>query len=331
VQKIDGVLTGHQLRNLEIALLDAYRSYDELERLLAYSLDRRLSHHADGGGTLKRVVFQLIQAAQSEGWMDSFIEAVIEDRPGNTALMIWFETCKAGGVPVPQPPPLADHEVLDSAFFDLEPIKKKVLAVRRESTERVLGFGLRSGDGLVVSKLCAWLPHCLGETECKDWLSLRPDRGSVDFQLKQVRGYLPDLEMVNVVCPILTDGASAPVVVAFWNGLREHFGLHPYRFVALFVGAIDYPPGVVPLPRPAADATDVTLWAQQLVSRRGWPPMLADHWTTLIVDRCSTGDDLDMRLLFEAMDRSIRDVRRSPSDFRRQLEELGSRADPSPR
>ncbi|MBM2614236.1 hypothetical protein JIG36_01530 [Actinoplanes sp. LDG1-06] len=323
-------LTGPQLQSLEAAILDAYRTLDALERLLVYSLDRQLSHHADLHSPLPMVVFRLLGAARGEGWLAALIEAALVDRAGNVALSRWAAECWSGDPAVPQPAPPADQQVLDSAFFDLEPLKRQVIKAKSRATIPVLGFGLHDVDQLVVNKLCAWLPHCLGETERKDWLHLRPDRGAVDLRLKQVLRYLPDLELVNVVCPILTEGATGAAVAAFWDGIGEHFGAHEYRFVALFVGPV-HPDGVEVLPQAAADETDLTLWAQQIVSHRGWPPMLAESWTSLIVEQCSTGTGLDMRMLFEAMDSSIRDVRQSPAQFRRQLEEVGSRADPSPR
>lgn len=319
-------ITGDQLRRIEAAILDAYRSTDDLERLLLFFLNRRLSHHAALRRPLPMVVFQLIQAAESEGWLRSLIQSAVADRPGNGMMQALAEP---SGPAAPD-----DHRMLDTAFFDLDPIKRAIVAAKRRDRGRVLGFGLHSAEESVVRKLCSWLPHCLGETECKYWLSLRPDMGTVDYQLKQILDYRPDLDLANVVCPILIDGASAPAVAAFWDGIRGHFGAHEFTFVALFVNVGgrpgDYPDGVVALPAPAADETDLTLWAQQIVSRKGWPPMLADFWATKIAGQCASGDDLDMRRLFEAMDRSIRDFRRAPVEFRQHLEEWGSRADPSP-
>ncbi|MBB2947618.1 hypothetical protein FB565_007389 [Actinoplanes lutulentus] len=326
-----GTITGDQLRKLEAAILDAYRSRDDLERLLFFSLEMELSHHADPHNPLPMVVFRLIQAAKSGGWLVKLIESILADRSENEALRIWAVTCGFAHASVPQPAPPQDHQLLDSAFFDLDRIKRAIVAAKRHVPGRVLGLGLHSAEGLVVKKLCAWLPYCLGETECKDWLSLSPDQGSVDSQLKRILDYKSDLDQVNVVCPLLTGGASAPAVAALWGGIQERFGAHPYMFVALFVGVDGHPAGVVDLPVPAADATDLTLWAQEVVSRRGWPPTLADSWAMMIADRSAIGDDLDMRRLYEEMDRSIRDVRRAPADFKRRLEEWGSLADPAPR
>lgn len=328
MEKISGrstrVLTGPQLQSLEEAIVDAYRSRDALERVLLYKLDKRLSHHADVNAPLPMIVFRLLEAATGGGWLESLVTAVLADRDGNHALRSWAADCWAA------PEPSADHQMLDSAFFDLDPLKRGIIHARTKATRRVLGFGLLDADQLVVNKLCEWLRYYLYETERKDWLHLRPERGGVDLRLKQVRRYLPDLDMVNVVCPILTEGATEQAVTAFWEGIGQHFGAHEYWFVTLFVGPV-HPDGVVVLPAAAADETDLILWAQQLVSQRRWPPQLAESWTTLITAQCRTDAGLDMRMLFEAMDSSIRQVRQSPSQFRRQLEEVGSRADPSPR
>jgi hypothetical protein len=323
-------LTGDQLQMFEAAMVDAYLSPEQIERLAFYAVGRKLVHITSLQLPLPTIIFRLIEAAEAEDRLEKLVDMVITDRPDNPAVRRWAATCWSVGPSTPQTTPPGPQQALDSTFFDLEPLKRGIIRAKNRASGPVLGFGLHNVDQLVVNKLCKWLPHCLGETENKDWLQLRPDRGAVDLRLKQVLRYLPELDMVNVVCPILTDGATATAVAAFWEGIGRHFGAHEFRFVALFVGPV-HPNGVDVLPQPAADETDLTLWAQQVVSQRQWPSALAESWATLIVEQCSTGADLDMRMLFEAMDRSIREVRRSSSQFRRQLEEVGSRADPSPR
>ena len=103
--------------------------------------------------------------------------------------------------------------------------------------------------------------------------------------------------------------------------------------MAIFAGFGDVaveplPAGVTALSPPAIRRSDLDDWAEQLVSRLGWPSRLADAWSTLIFERCSDdGALMDVRRMFAAMDTSVRDARFRRDDFRRQLEERSERAD----
>ncbi|MCW3842881.1 effector-associated domain EAD1-containing protein [Micromonospora yasonensis] len=326
-------MTGEQLRELEAALLDAYPYRNDLERMLLYGLQRRLSTYVGGDLGMREVIFKLIEAAFAENWLEQLIEAALTDRAGNAGLRAWERTHRWRPVPVAQPPPPQDLQLLDSAFFDLQQLKRAVQEAKFEASSRLLAFGVTYSEMLFVNKLCSWLPYCLGEVERKEWLSLRPELAPVDVRVKHVLRYLPDLEWANVVCPVLTDGVPSAVVAQFWDGVREHCGHHERWFVMVFAGSLPggYPSGITTLPAPQVDRFDLALWAQEVVSRRGWPATLADAWSGLIEEEAWDGSRLDIRLVYESMDRSIRDARQDSARFRRQLEERSHRADPAPR
>jgi hypothetical protein len=321
------------LRELATAMQEAYADRQQVEELLFYRLDRRLADYAAEVHPLPGVVLKLIMAAQSEGWLADLIVGLLADRPGAPTLRIWSTQ---HWEPVISPPTVpGEHRMLDSAFFDLLPLKNRVDEARRRDRRTVLGFGVHDADHLVVEKLCAWLPHSLGDSECKDFLSLRPDLAPVDVRVKQALRYLPDLAYVNVICRVLTEGAPVSVLAEFWDGLRAAVGPHPHRFVVLFVGGLqadtgDYPADVERLPAPVVRHEDLYLWAQEVVYRRGWPPALADSWGALLVEQASIGAELDIRYLFEAIDKTTLRARQTPDEFRRHLEGW-SRADPAPR
>ncbi len=77
-------LTGPQQQALSEALRAAF-TRQELERLLAFALDRRLDD-LTSGGTYEEVAFELIQAAQRQGWLTALIDAARGERPGNPQL-----------------------------------------------------------------------------------------------------------------------------------------------------------------------------------------------------------------------------------------------------
>ncbi|MEV4137329.1 effector-associated domain EAD1-containing protein [Dactylosporangium sp. NPDC049742] len=81
-------MTGRRLGSLLEAILAAYPSRADLDRLLLFSLDRRLSDYAGETG-LRQVVFELIRAAQAEGWLAQLVDAVYVDRGGNQLVRAW--------------------------------------------------------------------------------------------------------------------------------------------------------------------------------------------------------------------------------------------------
>lgn len=327
-------LTGDQLRGLHTALLDAYLDRHDLEMLLFYSLDKRLTDYVGDTVGLHVVVFRVIDTAKQERWLDRLVDAVLADRSDNAALRGWAQRCGWGGAFTPEPMPAPAQQLLDSTFFDLQTLRSAIRAARREAPGRLLGLGLHDTDMTVVDRVCAWLPHCLGEAETKALLTLRPDVGSVDARIKQTLAYLPDLDAVNVICPILTSGVPATVLAAFWEGLRAQLGMHRHWFVAIFTGSVDaapYPGGITRLAAPVIEQSDLDDWTEQMARELGWPPPLAEAWSTLIVRQAADGARIDVRRMFEVMDRSVRDVRLRQPAFRRQLEELSTRADAPPR
>jgi hypothetical protein len=91
-------LTAAQKATLDDAIRDAYRSYDALQRMLVYKLDRSLSDITAQAG-MTEVVFRLIQAADAEGWLDELATGALIANPGNPLLRKLFEE----GILAPSP------------------------------------------------------------------------------------------------------------------------------------------------------------------------------------------------------------------------------------
>lgn len=77
--------TGAQLRALDTAIRSGYPSYSSLQQMLAYELERDLRGITAQAG-MKDVVFNLLDAAQSEGWVDELVTAALLANPGNPEL-----------------------------------------------------------------------------------------------------------------------------------------------------------------------------------------------------------------------------------------------------
>jgi predicted NACHT family NTPase len=78
-------LSGQQRRELQNALIDAFPNTTSLERMLAFELDKNLRAIA-GEGSLQDIAFKLIEAANSQGWVEGLVRAACNDNPGNLLL-----------------------------------------------------------------------------------------------------------------------------------------------------------------------------------------------------------------------------------------------------
>jgi hypothetical protein len=312
-------LTGEQRGRFAAALLAAYPNREDLGRMLDFRLDRRLDHHVGNVG-LREAVGKLTMDAAAEGWLGDLIDAALADRPGNPELREWSEHRQDAGL-APSP----EQQLYTTVFFDLHTLRRQINDATYAAGSKLLGFGVNYPESVFINKLCDWLPSCLGEVERKDWLNLRPDLSSVDERIKHISPYLAEVASTNVVCPVLVDRVPAEFVGAFWEGVRAHCGEPDCWFVFIFFGALhgDYPPGIVVLDRPHFDVGDLRVWAQEVVALRKWPATMAEAWCQLIVEQAGDPHSLDVRLVYEAMDRSIRNARLNPVRFRRMLEGRG--------
>jgi hypothetical protein len=315
--------TGEQRRRFAAALLAAYPSREDLRRMVDYRLDRRLDHYVGNVG-MREAVDRLMTDAAAEGWRGDLVDAALADRPGNPELRGWADAYPwASAAAEPAATPVL--QLIDTAFFDLDLVRRQINDARDAAGSKLLGLGVDYPESVFINKLCEWLPRCLGEVQRKDWLHLRPDRSSVDERIRHISSYLEELASSNVVCPVLVDGVPTEFVGAFWDGVRAHCGEPDCWFVFIFSGALHggYPPGIVELDRPRFNLGDLRIWAQDVVAWRKWPVTMAEAWCQLIVEHAGDPHSLDVRLVYEAMDRSIRDARLNPVGFRRMLEGRG--------
>lgn len=105
-------LNGAQARKLSEALQDAF-DMQSLREMLAFSLDKKLAS-ISGGGSLREVVFELIEAAAQEGWTEDLVRAAAEFNPGNATLQAFATSVgiqiRPGDRAAPPPVTPADAE-----------------------------------------------------------------------------------------------------------------------------------------------------------------------------------------------------------------------------
>ncbi|MDY6901578.1 MAG: effector-associated domain EAD1-containing protein, partial [Cyanobacteriota bacterium] len=78
-------LSGKERGKLREAIMSGYPKISKLKIMLSDELDRKLDKIV-GGSDLEEVVFNLIETAESQGWLPNLIRAASEVNPGNTDL-----------------------------------------------------------------------------------------------------------------------------------------------------------------------------------------------------------------------------------------------------
>jgi len=119
-------LTGLQKEQLSEAVLSAFTT-QHLRRMLTYRLDKNLSHYVSGG-PFPDQVFELIEAAEREGWTPQLIVTARQFNPGNRQLQLVADELGVSAIPtlaMPGAPPSRmeyrsfEREVTRNSFLDV--------------------------------------------------------------------------------------------------------------------------------------------------------------------------------------------------------------------
>jgi hypothetical protein len=307
------------------ALGDAFNR-DDLEMLLDTELNQRLDDIAPASLVHKTVVYRVVRTAKSYGWLDKLIAVALADRPDNGELKEWARRhhsatrLQSGGAASSMP----RWQLLDSMYFDLKPIRAAIRQAIRAPSGAVLGFGVTYPDSVFVDKLSDLISSSLdGDTQCKAPLNLKPELDKVSRKVRQVCGYRQDLDSAHVLCVVLVGAVPAGHIADFWRQVRLEFGAAARHCVMLFCGdeSTEFPPGVTVLPPPRFDLDDVEQWAEDTVMRFKWPPALAGAWTELLRAYALQDGELDVRMLYDEMDRTIKEIHFDADRFRMKLED----------
>jgi Effector-associated domain 1/CHAT domain len=96
VQHKNMIINGPQKKKLQEALINAFPNTASLEQMLSFELDINLRAIA-GEGSLQDIVFQLIQTAESQGWIEDLVCKALNSNPGNLKLKAINEELLTGG------------------------------------------------------------------------------------------------------------------------------------------------------------------------------------------------------------------------------------------
>lgn len=311
-----------------LALLDAFPERADFEELLA-DIDKNIDEIVGSSVGLKVAVRRVVRKARSQGWLAHLETAALECNPGNPTLTTWHQKhCAPRRPGQPAAGAVPAWQQFDSLYFDLTPIRAAILEAMMVASSTVLGFGVRYWDFAFVNKLRdIVMSHLVGETQCKNVLSLKPEHGELSRKVDRVRGYGQDLDSANVLCVVLVDTAPADHFARFWEQVHQGFTGSGNQLILLFVGdeGTTFPPGVTEFPPPRFDKDDLAVWAANTVMQIRWPVTLVAAWTELLCADADTGAGLDIGMVYEAMDRSIKEIRFDAEGFRRKLENRMSR------
>ncbi len=78
-------LSGQQRKKLQEAFIDAFPDKLSLEQMLLFGLDKHLDAIVEGG-SLEKIVFNLIKTALAQGWIVDLIRTARKENPGNSKL-----------------------------------------------------------------------------------------------------------------------------------------------------------------------------------------------------------------------------------------------------
>jgi hypothetical protein len=313
------------------ALLEAYPTRDEFAEVLS-DIERNLDAIVASQLNLELTVKRVVRTARRQGWLADFERAAMEGNPGNPALLAWYDSYCARLVALPVAAPVSaqpESRQFEPVYFDLKPIRAALIQAITMPSGPVLGFGVTYGDFAYIDKLQdIVIGHLAGETQRQQPLSLKPEYGRVSSKVERVRRHIDDLAAANVLRVVYVDAALAADFAEFWQQVCQLLHKNSRQLVLLFIGdaGTTFPLGVTVLPPPQFDRDDLAIWAAETgrqittVMRIEWPVTLAPAWTDLLCAGASDGPGLDIGMVYEAMDKSIKEIRCDAEGFRRKLE-----------
>ena len=163
-------LTGKQKKELDAALRDAYRTRSALRRMIARECERNLDDFTGTDG-LEHVVFELVEEADSDGWIDRLLVGAIVGKPGNLSLRALHD--RAWPINDPDLPSRRELESLvepnlrfvdsDAWFVEGQAMGRRVCRIRASSSTTTLwGTGFLVGPGSILTN-CHVVRHVVGQ------------------------------------------------------------------------------------------------------------------------------------------------------------------------
>ncbi|SDT13484.1 effector-associated domain EAD1-containing protein [Actinoplanes derwentensis] len=306
----------NQRRLLRDAIVSVCPTDDALVMYVDLYLGKNLDAFVPPGGLEVRA-YKLIKEAESRGWLHNLVRTLLASYPENELVFAFakvyrLRTYSEAELAVP-----AGTQLFDDAYFDLSSAKDLITGVMFSRQRGLLGLSITTEEESVAKRLCAWLPHCLGELQLKDDVSLGAVMTDPGHKVKQVLQHLPELEETGVVCRVLVKDATAAAVEEFWQGVQSECDTVGNWFVLVFVTVSDdrRATGVLDLGCPAFRVADVNRWTTDVAAMLDWPRDVAVPWSEWMQRKAKLSEDqLDLHLTYGAFNRSTQGVRQHRND-----------------
>lgn len=143
-------MNGRDLLAASEALRGAF-SPEEFDQLLVFHLDRRREEYA-GPGNFRTVVFQVLTAAQREGWLPQLLSGAREFNPSNAELMALAERLQLAPVRAEQRDPLERLLGREPGFVDITAFRERLGALEAQvgRVELTVPGGIVFGTAFLV-------------------------------------------------------------------------------------------------------------------------------------------------------------------------------------
>jgi hypothetical protein len=304
------------------------QAYDEnsFKQLLRFHCERRGQEVLASGRGFKDNVFAVFEKATAEGWMRTvFIPAVLVDREDHEKVRQWarrhnsdspWPGSGAGASGRPR-----SRDPLSALHFDMKAIRASIRNSLAGAPLGVFGFGLKSRE-LWFTEMVRDLFVDRLHAQYKKPLTLNPMVSHIGRQVAEVVMYRRALERDSVLCVVDVYGVSENSICDFWEQVAAALGGINRYLILLFVGSdsTEFPAGIIELPQPTFDDDDVADFVEATVRRIPWPDSLAGPWQKTLIDYANQDGQLNVRMFYEELDRTINDVQFDRDKFRKELE-----------
>jgi hypothetical protein len=218
-------------------------------------------------------------------------------------------------------------DVVSVVTFDLVKIKSEIRRTIKAKPSGVVAFCVPYGDGFFLRNICEYLAS-LDET------SAVKEPYALDEVFSRPADLIPSLSRneelcwADVIVPIRAETADRRLIDAFLGDLTAALGHLRHRLILVIsvargTSGMD---AVCELGPPAVTQTDIELWLEQMApflrahAHHPIRPATLDGWAARIAQHAvNPGGDLDLRRVYDGIERTLRHFRADPGGFLRTL------------
>ncbi len=230
-----------QLKQLQLALIDAFPSKSLLERLLYFELEKNLNE-ITRDSDLQDIVFKLIQTAESQGWLEKLVRAAYKENSGNPLLQPIAQELLTGETPqtpspnIPQESSSQQQKILllaalpqdlrlDKQIREIEEAIRR--AVKRDSFEIKIRTAVRPQDiRRAIAEERPQIVHFCGHGLENGSLVLEDDGGNHLPVLPTVLAALFKLHTDYVKCVLLNACYSSKPALVIGRHINYVIGMN---------------------------------------------------------------------------------------------------------